>query len=82
MALSEPRLLFEVLHIQEAFYRSGFGHFEKCRQGDLQLIPDSPLLDALKKDYQSMLDDDAQVQLNAAPVSVESFRTGFLHPPP
>nr|WP_243646476.1 nucleotidyl transferase AbiEii/AbiGii toxin family protein [Tepidimonas ignava] len=54
-ALQDTDLLRDVLRIKETFYRSGFSHYDQCTTGGLQLIPDKPLLDALRQDYQAML---------------------------
>lgn len=55
-ALQDTELLRDVLHIKETFYRSGFSHYDRCQAGGLRLIPDGDLLDALRQDYQAMLD--------------------------
>lgn len=54
-ALADSELLRDVLRIKEAFYRSGFSHYDRCIAGGLRLIPDGPLLEALRQDYQAML---------------------------
>jgi len=54
-ALQDTDLLRDVLRIKETFYRSGFSHYDQCTTGGLRLIPDVPLLDALRQDYQAML---------------------------
>lgn len=54
-ALADTELLRDVLNIKETFYRSGFSHYELCQSGNLRLIPDAALLDALRQDYQAML---------------------------
>ncbi|NVZ11271.1 nucleotidyl transferase AbiEii/AbiGii toxin family protein [Allochromatium humboldtianum] len=54
-ALGDSDLLRDVLRIKETFYRSGFSHYDRCIAGGLRLIPDEPLLDALRQDYQAML---------------------------
>jgi hypothetical protein len=48
-------LLSDVLLIKETFYRSSFSHYGRCIAGDLRLIPDASLLEALRQDYQAML---------------------------
>jgi len=55
-ALADTDLLRDVLRIKETFFRSGFSHYELCQTGGLRLIPDPTLLDALRQDYQAMLD--------------------------
>ncbi len=54
-AMGDSELLRDVLRIKETFYRSGFSHYDRCLAGGLRLIPDEPLLDALRQDYQAML---------------------------
>ncbi len=54
-ALSDSKLLRDVLRIKETFYRSSFSHYDRCLAGGLRLIPDEQLLDALRQDYQAML---------------------------
>ncbi len=54
-ALGDSELLRDVLRIKETFYRSGFSHYDRCIAGGLRLIPDEPLLEALRQDYQAML---------------------------
>ena len=54
-AMGDSELLRDVLRIKETFYRSGFSHYDQCIAGGLRLIPDEPLLDALRQDYQAML---------------------------
>jgi predicted nucleotidyltransferase component of viral defense system len=55
-ALQDTELLRDVLRIKETFYRSSFSHYDRCTTGGLRLIPDEPLLKALRQDYQAMLD--------------------------
>lgn len=54
-ALQDTDLLRDVLRIKETFYRSSFSHYDQCTTGGLRLIPDEPLLEALRQDYQAML---------------------------
>ena len=54
-AMGNSELLRDVLRIKETFYRSGFSHYDQCIAGGLRLIPDEPLLGALRQDYQAML---------------------------
>lgn len=55
-AVGDPALLQDVLHIKETFFRSGFSNYALCLTGGLRLIPDEATLDALRQDYQAMLD--------------------------
>lgn len=54
-AMGDSELLRDVLRIKETFYRSGFSHYDQCSAGGLRLIPDEPLLEALRQDYRAML---------------------------
>lgn len=54
-AMQDGELLRDVLRIKEAFYRSSLSHYDQCAAGALRLIPDEPLLAALRQDYQGML---------------------------
>ena len=45
----------DVLRIKDTLYRSGFSHYDRCITSGLRLVPDEPLLDALRQDYQAML---------------------------
>ena len=53
--MGDSELLRDVLRIKETFYRSGFSHYDQCIAGGLRLIPEEPLLEALRQDYQAML---------------------------
>lgn len=55
-AIEDLELLRDVLRIKETFYRTGFSHYEQCINGGFRLIPDQPLLEALRQDYQAMQD--------------------------
>lgn len=55
-AMQDKELLNDVLSIKETFYRSGFSNYDRCNSGGLRLIPDAPLLDALRRDYRAMID--------------------------
>lgn len=55
-AVGDLKLLRDVLSIKTTFFRSAFSHYERCLTGSLRLIPRSALLDALRRDYQAMLD--------------------------
>ena len=55
-AISERELLKDVLQIKQTFFRSGFSNYEECAAGGLKLIPEASLLDALRQDYQAMID--------------------------
>jgi hypothetical protein len=54
-AVADVELLKDVLLIKETFFRSGYSHYEQCLSGGMRLIPQGPLLDALRQDYQAML---------------------------
>lgn len=54
-AIQDIELLRDVLRIKETFYRSSFSRYDLCLSGELMLVPDMPLLEALRKDYRAML---------------------------
>ncbi|ACT05321.1 Domain of unknown function DUF1814 [Dickeya chrysanthemi Ech1591] len=54
-ALEDVALLQDVLNIKKTFFRSSSSHYDLCLTGALRLIPDAALLDALRQDYQAML---------------------------
>ena len=54
-ALVDTELLRDVLRIKETFYRSSFSNYDRCSSGGFRLIPDPPLLAALRQDYMAML---------------------------
>ncbi len=54
-ALADIDLLRDVLAIKETFYRSSYSHYDRCMTGQLRLLPDTPLLESLRQDYQAML---------------------------
>lgn len=53
-ALRDTELLRDVLRIKQTFYRGRSSHYERCASGGLRLVPDAPLLDALRQDYRAM----------------------------
>jgi hypothetical protein len=55
-AINDIALLKDVLEIKETFYRSSYSNYDCCLTGKLCLIPESELLEALRQDYQAMLD--------------------------
>jgi hypothetical protein len=55
-AVKDIALLKDVIHIKETFFRSGNSNYDRCLMGEIRLIPDSDLLEALNQDYQAMRD--------------------------
>jgi hypothetical protein len=53
-ALTDIVLLRDVLHIKETFYRSSISRYDLCLSGQLRLVPQAGLLEALRQDYQAM----------------------------
>lgn len=53
-AIKNQDLLLDVLCVKETFYRSSFSHYAKCATGELRLVPQSPMLEALSQDYEAM----------------------------
>ena len=64
-ALQKRELLDDVLKIKETFFYSSHSHYALCASGGMRLIPDAPLLDALRQDYRAML--EAQMFYGRAP---------------
>jgi hypothetical protein len=68
-ALTDIPLLRDVLHIKETFYRSSISRYDLCLSGELRLVPQAGLLQALRRDYRAM--QNAQMFYGAAPSFAE-----------
>lgn len=55
-AVADLGLLADVIDLKSTFYKSGTTNYEKCLEGELQLIPDAENLEKLREDYQAMQD--------------------------
>lgn len=53
-AIKNQDLLLDVLRVKETFYRSSFSHYAKCATGELRLVPQNPMMEALRQDYLAM----------------------------
>jgi hypothetical protein len=56
-AIVDRQLLEDVVRHKSIFYRVSYANYEACLTGDLRLIPEKPLLDALRLDYEKMIAD-------------------------
>lgn len=53
-AMNQRELLEEVVKHKMIFLSEPPAKYEKCLQGEMQIVPEGTLLDALKKDYEDM----------------------------
>ena len=53
-AMNQRELLEEVVTHKMIFFSEAPAKYEKCLQGEMHLVPEGTLLDALKKDYEDM----------------------------
>jgi hypothetical protein len=53
-ALANRALLADVVHTKKVIYRSAKAQYDNCVSGDMRLIPDGRLLDALREDFEAM----------------------------
>jgi len=53
-AMSDVRLLADVVGHKTKFFRDNMGGYEKCLRGEMKLVPEGHLLNELKKDYDAM----------------------------
>jgi hypothetical protein len=51
-------LLHDVVRVKTAYYKRRTSHYEDCVTGGMRLVPDSSGLDALRSDYQVMIDSE------------------------
>jgi hypothetical protein len=56
-AIADRELLEDVVKYKSVFFRAGYAHYEDCLSGGLRLVPATPLLEALKIDYEKMIAD-------------------------
>jgi len=55
-SLANVGLLKHVLGVKTRFYKYGFSRYDLCTNGNFRLIPDEPMLKALREDYAGMVD--------------------------
>lgn len=56
LSVQNFELLKQVIEVKTLFFSYGFSRYDLCDTGQLRLVPEGALLDALKADYQAMLD--------------------------
>jgi len=56
-SIADRTLLVDVVKHKSVFFRASYSNYEACLAGSLRLIPDAPLLQALRTDYGKMLAD-------------------------
>jgi len=56
-SIADRTLLADVVKHKSVFFRASYSNYEACLAGSLRLIPDAPLLQALRTDYGKMIAD-------------------------
>jgi hypothetical protein len=56
-SMADRALLEDVVRHKSVFFRASYTNYEACLAGSLRLIPDAPLLQALRTDYEKMIAD-------------------------
>jgi len=56
-SMADATVLKDVVKHKNVFFRASYTHYEACLAGNLRLIPDAPLLKALRMDYEKMIAD-------------------------
>ena len=54
-AIADRKLLEDVVKHKNIFFRASYTNYEACLSGGLRLIPEGPLLEALRIDYEKMI---------------------------
>jgi hypothetical protein len=57
IAIPDLQLLQDVVKHKNVFFRASYTNYEACLSGGLRLIPATPLLQALRVDYEKMIAD-------------------------
>jgi len=47
-------LLSQVIHFKQIYFAAGWAHYETAVPGTLRIVPNEPLQEILRKDYQQM----------------------------
>ncbi len=55
-ALANRDLLIDVVKHKKVFYNTGYANYDACLNGQLRLVPDDAVLEALRVDFQRMLE--------------------------
>ncbi len=56
-SMADRKLLEDVVKHKNVFFRASYSNYEACLSGGLRLIPETPLLQALRSDYEKMIAD-------------------------
>jgi hypothetical protein len=56
-SMADRKLLEDVVKHKNVFFRASYTNYEACLSGGLRLIPETPLLQALRSDYEKMIAD-------------------------
>lgn len=56
-SMADRKLLEDVVKHKNVFFRASYANYEACLLGGLHLIPQTPLLQALRIDYEKMIAD-------------------------
>ena len=56
-SMVDRALLEDVVKHKNVFFRASHTNYQACLSGSLRLIPDAPLLKALRTDYEKMIAD-------------------------
>jgi hypothetical protein len=56
-SMADRTVLEDVVKHKNVFFRASYTNYEACLAGSLRLIPDAPLLQALRTDYEKMIGD-------------------------
>jgi Nucleotidyl transferase AbiEii toxin, Type IV TA system len=54
-SLADPALLEDVVRHKSVFFRASYAKYDACLSGGLRLLPGTPLLEALRADYEKMI---------------------------
>jgi hypothetical protein len=54
-SLADRALLEEVVKHKSVFFRASYAKYGACLSGGLRLLPGTPLLEALRADYEKMI---------------------------
>ncbi len=55
-AIADRSLLLDVVRHKQVFYNAGYANYDACLIGQLRLVPDEPVLGALREDFHRMID--------------------------
>ena len=70
IAIADRELFEDVVKHKNVFFRTSYTNYEACLSGGLRLIPKTPLLEALRADYEKM---DANAMFEVEPPTFDSI---------